>query len=347
MTCPATRPTWSSGRCGPRSTGSAAQPRGSSCAAPTGSRTAAGSARRPRRSSPASPPRGRWSWRVSRRLDDHAAFALAAELEGHPDNVAACLLGGLTIAWTERRRRFVRPGWIPAPLVIARRLRAAGPAGHRQGPRAAARDGAARRRRGQRRSRCAAGRRADPRARTCCWPRPRTGCTSRTGRRRCRASAALDRRAPDGRDRCGRVRRRADRAGADACGAGRGGQGLAPAGWPVLMPRNVRPGGPRREHVRGVAEPRHPGDTTGKSARWLPSVTSPRTLCPAPPLRTILGGGCHDPRPARPGREIDLSWFTARSPCLPAGQAETTGVPREPQDPITPGRAPQPRAAAW
>ena len=26
--------------------------------------------------------------------------ALAAELEGHPDNVAACLLGGLTLAWT-------------------------------------------------------------------------------------------------------------------------------------------------------------------------------------------------------------------------------------------------------
>ena len=31
-----------------------------------------------------------------------AAFALAAELEGHPDNVAACLVGGLTIAWTDR-----------------------------------------------------------------------------------------------------------------------------------------------------------------------------------------------------------------------------------------------------
>jgi len=35
------------------------------------------------------------------RLDDAAALALAAELEGHPDNVAACLLGGLTLAWTE------------------------------------------------------------------------------------------------------------------------------------------------------------------------------------------------------------------------------------------------------
>ncbi|MEU7793901.1 homoserine kinase [Micromonospora tulbaghiae] len=35
------------------------------------------------------------------RLDDDAALRLAAELEGHPDNVAPCLLGGFTIAWTE------------------------------------------------------------------------------------------------------------------------------------------------------------------------------------------------------------------------------------------------------
>ncbi|MDX6205478.1 MAG: homoserine kinase, partial [Frankiales bacterium] len=33
-------------------------------------------------------------------IDDDAAFALANELEGHPDNVAACMYGGLTIAWT-------------------------------------------------------------------------------------------------------------------------------------------------------------------------------------------------------------------------------------------------------
>jgi homoserine kinase len=32
-------------------------------------------------------------------LPDSALLALAAELEGHPDNVAACLHGGLTIAW--------------------------------------------------------------------------------------------------------------------------------------------------------------------------------------------------------------------------------------------------------
>jgi homoserine kinase len=34
------------------------------------------------------------------RLDDRDALALASAIEGHPDNVAACLLGGLTLAWT-------------------------------------------------------------------------------------------------------------------------------------------------------------------------------------------------------------------------------------------------------
>ena len=37
----------------------------------------------------------------SERMSDDAALALATELEGHPDNVAACLLGGLTVAWTD------------------------------------------------------------------------------------------------------------------------------------------------------------------------------------------------------------------------------------------------------
>ncbi|GAA2755357.1 homoserine kinase [Actinopolymorpha rutila] len=32
-------------------------------------------------------------------MDDAGVLALATELEGHPDNVAACLRGGLTIAW--------------------------------------------------------------------------------------------------------------------------------------------------------------------------------------------------------------------------------------------------------
>ncbi|MBQ0901780.1 homoserine kinase [Micromonospora sp. U21] len=36
-----------------------------------------------------------------RRLDAAAALRLAAEIEGHPDNVAPCLLGGFTLAWSE------------------------------------------------------------------------------------------------------------------------------------------------------------------------------------------------------------------------------------------------------
>ncbi len=35
------------------------------------------------------------------RLDDLALLRLAVSLEGHPDNVAACLLGGFSLAWTE------------------------------------------------------------------------------------------------------------------------------------------------------------------------------------------------------------------------------------------------------
>jgi homoserine kinase len=35
-------------------------------------------------------------------LSDEAVFQLATELDGHADNVAACLSGGLTIAWTPR-----------------------------------------------------------------------------------------------------------------------------------------------------------------------------------------------------------------------------------------------------
>src|SRR5690349_1000486 len=38
---------------------------------------------------------------VREQLDDAAALRIAARLEGHPDNVAPCLLGGFTIAWTE------------------------------------------------------------------------------------------------------------------------------------------------------------------------------------------------------------------------------------------------------
>jgi homoserine kinase len=43
------------------------------------------------------------------RLTDEQALELATEVEGHPDNVAACLLGGLSIAWVaEGRARAVQ-----------------------------------------------------------------------------------------------------------------------------------------------------------------------------------------------------------------------------------------------
>jgi homoserine kinase len=55
-------------------------------------------------------------------MPDGAALALAAEIEGHPDNVAPCLLGGLTIAWlhdgaARAVRRDVDPAVLPVVLV--------------------------------------------------------------------------------------------------------------------------------------------------------------------------------------------------------------------------------------
>jgi homoserine kinase len=55
-------------------------------------------------------------------LDDDASLRLAAELEGHPDNVAACLRGGLTFAWTgpsgvQVRRYDVHPSVSPVAFV--------------------------------------------------------------------------------------------------------------------------------------------------------------------------------------------------------------------------------------
>jgi len=72
------------------------------------------------------------------RLDDAAALRLAGEIEGHPDNVAACLLGGFTIAWQEsggaRAVRLqpspaVRPViFVPAERGLTAHARAALPA---------------------------------------------------------------------------------------------------------------------------------------------------------------------------------------------------------------------------
>jgi homoserine kinase len=58
----------------------------------------------------------------SERLPDPGALALAAELEGHPDNVAPCLLGGFTVAWLDDGaagavRRDLDPRIAPVVLV--------------------------------------------------------------------------------------------------------------------------------------------------------------------------------------------------------------------------------------
>ena len=51
------------------------------------------------------------------KLDEVAMVELATEIEGHPDNVAACLLGGFTLAWTDNgAARAVRME--PAPSVV-------------------------------------------------------------------------------------------------------------------------------------------------------------------------------------------------------------------------------------
>ncbi|PZS35936.1 MAG: homoserine kinase [Pseudonocardiales bacterium] len=38
---------------------------------------------------------------AERALPDDELLAIASEIEGHPDNVSACLIGGLTIAWAD------------------------------------------------------------------------------------------------------------------------------------------------------------------------------------------------------------------------------------------------------
>lgn len=61
------------------------------------------------------------------RLDDLGVLRMAASLEGHPDNVAACLLGGYTVAWTaddgvHALRRDVHPSLVPVVFVPATRV---------------------------------------------------------------------------------------------------------------------------------------------------------------------------------------------------------------------------------
>ena len=55
-------------------------------------------------------------------IDEHAVLRLTTELEGHPDNVAPCLLGGATLSWMDAAggravRLAVEPDVTPVVLV--------------------------------------------------------------------------------------------------------------------------------------------------------------------------------------------------------------------------------------
>jgi homoserine kinase len=62
-----------------------------------------------------------------KQLDDDALLGLACELEGHPDNVAACLRGGFTVAWTTPAgprviSRTPDPGIVPVVFIPSTEL---------------------------------------------------------------------------------------------------------------------------------------------------------------------------------------------------------------------------------
>ena len=121
------------------------------------------------------------------RLDDAARSRSRADLEGHPDNVAAGLLGGFvdlpvgTTADVLRRPRRRSTRGVRAVVFVP-------PTGavDRGRPRPAARRRAARRRRGQRRPGGAAGRRPGAAGPSSSAPATATACTRSTAARRCR-----------------------------------------------------------------------------------------------------------------------------------------------------------------
>ena len=184
---------------------------------PVRSRSPAGSAPAPRRSSPGSPPPTTSSSSRSRREE---MLARAAEIEGHPDNVAAAIYGGFVDLRRARRRA---GGGALRPSRGARGDRGDPRRGglDRGGARGDARAGAARRRGRQRRRRRAAGARPAAR-RTSTWSArgpAATGCTSPTGASSTRARWSCVEGARElGRDRRHDLRRRAHRAGLDRAG---------------------------------------------------------------------------------------------------------------------------------
>jgi homoserine kinase len=112
-------------------------------------------------------------------LADGELYALAAGIEGHPDNVAACLAGGLTIAWQEDGGpRLIRS-------CASRRTRSPP---RRPGRRCRIPSATPTRPRMPGAAHCLS--RRLPRTPASCLPRPRTCCTSLTVRPQCRPQQA-------------------------------------------------------------------------------------------------------------------------------------------------------------
>ena len=184
----------------------------SGCTAATSSRTPAASARRPPPSSAGSALARALVADGAGSLDDAALFRLAADLEGHPDNVAPAVLGGFVISGPTRRRagtpsaRRSTHGSAPSSSCRPTPLSTEVARGLLPARRAA------RRRRGRRRSHGPARRGAGRPARAPAGRHPRLPAPGATAVRRCRDSLDLvDRLRADG-VAGGRVRGRPDRA---------------------------------------------------------------------------------------------------------------------------------------
>src|SRR5699024_9088508 len=106
--CPPARTISSCAPCAAASTTPAPRRRACACTRPTGSRTGgawdpAPQPPGPARCSPAGcvPTWERGSISVPDALDDQTVLQLASEFEGHPDNAAPALLGGVVLSWMQ------------------------------------------------------------------------------------------------------------------------------------------------------------------------------------------------------------------------------------------------------
>ena len=243
---------------------------------------------------------GPWSSAARTACDDLALLRLAASIEGHPDNVAACLLGGFTVAWTDEAGLRARPARRGA---TARIVPVVCVPSDRRWPRAKARAAAAgdRAARGRRRNagaRGAAGRGADRAARPAARRPPRTGCTRST------AAAAVPAARPTLVAKLRRrpgipavvVRCRADRAGA-------------------------RDASPRHGVPRVVAARRAGGDHGARRATpGAPPPAAGRPSCCRRRVRRVPGSAGHDQATrlargdrARLGRGVTVCIATRRT----------------------------------